>query len=129
MFGHNKPCIGMLVEFKSTSTIDTKTVEQVNRFIERIWFVCSRVTILLAHSFERPTINKINESLPKSSRLEQEVSSCKLPSTTCMKVSVQMIIPASLSMPFDYTGKGNPRRPVILQLYKTTIDLLYNGRK
>jgi len=92
MFGNNKPHIGLLVEFKPTSNIDSNNTEQVNKFIRRIW----------------PTIDEIMKSLPESSRLHQD-----------------MIIPASASKPFEFTGKGYPRRAVLLQLYEKEINALY----
>ncbi|CCM06250.1 uncharacterized protein FIBRA_08499 [Fibroporia radiculosa] len=57
-----------------------------------------------------PTIEKLNLAAPQHSRLFKE-----------------MILVVSPSKPFQYTGKGTPRRPAILSDYEAEIQSLYDS--
>ncbi|KAI0050783.1 acetyl-CoA synthetase-like protein [Auriscalpium vulgare] len=57
-----------------------------------------------------PTVEKLNEYAPAHSRIFKE-----------------MILVAKLSKPFEYTVKGQPRRPAILRTYEDEIQALYGA--
>lgn len=68
----------------------------------------------------------MNAFAPQHSRLFKEAGSFSL-GTSTYSPRLQMILVASPTKPFTYTGKGTARRPAIIAAYEDEIKALYSA--
>ena len=109
MFGraHDQP--GLLVEPKSTHTINIKSEVEVTQFRNLIWYFTFQFFLRLreVENLYRPIIENANKIAPAFSKLFKE-----------------MILITSEDKPLPRAGKGTVMRKLALQVYNDEIEAL-----